>query len=346
MPDDWEQLHSLDPNESADATGKTLDENYDNIEVYLNSLVAGITEAQQGISYDFVVAADGLGDFNTVQSAIDAVADFSEKRTRIFIRSGQYKEKITLPASKNNVTLIGEDAATTILTYDDYASKQDAQGNEIGTSGSASFILNGNGVTAENITFENSSGPVGQAVAMRIDGDRVVFRNCRFLGFQDTLYPRAANSRQYYKDCLIEGTVDYIFGASTAVFEDCIILCKNGGYITAASTEEQTPYGFVFLRCNVIADAPQASFYLGRPWRDYAKVVFMECYLGQHINPEGWHNWDQPEREKTAFFAEYKNTGRGAIIDYRVPWSHQLTDEQAQTYTLNNIFAGWDPGTQ
>ena len=346
MPDDWEQQHGLDPNDSADATGKTLDENYDNVEVYLNSLVAGITEAQQGPSYDFVVAADGLGDFRTVQAAIDAVANLSEERTRIFIRAGVYKEKITLPASRSNVTLIGEDAGTTILTYDDYASKRDAQGNEIGTSGSASFILEGNGVTAENITFENSSGPVGQAVAMRIDGDRVVFRNCRFLGFQDTLYPRAANVRQYFKDCLIEGTVDFIFGASTAVLEDCIILCKTGGYITAASTQENTPYGFVFLRCNVIADAPQASFYLGRPWRDYARVVFMECYLGQHIKPEGWHNWDQPEREKTAFFAEYKNTGRGAGIENRVPWSHQLTDEQAQAYTLDNIFAGWDPNTQ
>jgi pectinesterase len=346
MPDDWEQQHGLDPDNSADATGKTLDENYDNIEVYLNSLVAGITETQQGQSYDFVVAADGLGDFHTVQAAIDAVADFSEERTHIFIRAGTYKEKITLPDSGNNITLIGEDADTTILTYDDYASKRDALGNEIGTSGSASFVLNGNGVTAEEITFENSSGPVGQAVAMRIDGDRVVFRNCRFLGFQDTLYPRAANSRQYYTDCLIEGTVDFIFGASTAVFEDCTILCKNGGYITAASTQQQTSYGFVFLHCDIISEAPQTSFYLGRPWRDYARVVFMECYLGPHIKPEGWHNWGQPQREKTAFFAEYKNTGRGAGIANRVPWSHQLTDEQAREYTLDNIFAGWDPATQ
>lgn len=346
MPDDWEQMRGLDPNEPVDATGKTLDQNYDNLEVYLNSLVAEIAEAQQGPFYDYVVAADGLGDFRTVQAAIDAVANFSEERTRIFIRAGQYKEKITLPASKRNMTLIGEDAVTTILTYDDYASKRDAQGNEIGTSGSASFILDGNGITAENITFENSSGPVGQAVAMRIDGDRVVFRNCRFLGFQDTLYPRAANSRQYFKDCFIEGTVDFIFGASTSVFEDCTIMCKSSGYITAASTQQGTQYGFVFLRCNVTGEAPQASFYLGRPWRDYARVVFMECYLGRHIKPEGWHNWDKPERETTAFFAEHKNTGRGAGTDYRVPWSHQLTDEQAQAYTLDNIFAGWDPDTQ
>lgn len=157
-------------------------------------------------SYDFTVAKDGSGDFITVQEAIDAVPDLRRNRTTIFIRNGVYKEKLVLPYTKTNVTFIGESTEGTILTYDDYASKKNRFGEEVGTSGSSSFFINGEGFEARNITFENSSGPVGQAVAARIDADKVVFENCRFLGFQDTLYPHGKSSRQYYKNCYIEGT--------------------------------------------------------------------------------------------------------------------------------------------
>jgi pectinesterase len=298
----------------------------------------------QAQSYDFVVAQDGSGNFKTVQEAINAVPDFRKNTTTIFIRNGVYKEKLVLPASKTAVKFIGEDVRKTILTYDDFAAKKNRFGEEMGTTGSSSFYIFGDDFTAENITFENSSGPVGQAVAVRIDGDKVMFTNCRFLGFQDTLYPHGEKSRQYYKDCYIEGTTDFIFGWSTAVFEDCEIYCKKSGhYITAASTLEGTPYGFVFLNCRITGDAPANSYYLGRPWRPFAKTAFINCTLGNQIKAEGWHNWSKPNAEKTAFYAEYKSTGPGANASARVGWSHQLTAEQSQEYTLTKIFIDWNP---
>jgi pectinesterase len=292
--------------------------------------------------YDFKVAQNGSGDFKTVQEAINAVPDFRKNPTRIFISNGIYKEKLTLAASKTNVKFIGEDSAKTILTYDDYASKKNRFGEEIGTTGSTSFYVFGDDFYAENITFRNSSGPVGQAVAVRVDGDRVMFKKCRFLGFQDTLYPHGEKSRQYYKDCYIEGTVDFIFGWSTAVFENCMIFCKKGGgYVTAASTLETTQHGFVFINCTVTGDAPEHSFYLGRPWRPFAKTVFITCTLDKIIKPEGWHNWDKPDAEKTSFYGEYGSKGTGANAAARIKWAHMLSAEEAQQYTLQQIFGDW-----
>ncbi len=291
--------------------------------------------------YDFVVALDGTGDFETVQEAIDAVPDFRKERTSIFIKKGIYKEKLVLPESKTMVSFIGEDMHSTILTNDDFAQKKNRFGEEMGTTGSTSFFIFGEGFRAENITFENSAGPVGQAVAVRIDGDKVVFKNCRFLGFQDTLYPHGSSSRQYYKNCYIEGTVDFIFGASTALFEDCTIFCKNHGYITAPSTLENTAFGFVFLNCKITGDADEGTYYLGRPWRPYGKSVFINCELDKFIKAEGWHNWRDPEKEKTAYFAEYMNYGEGADVEGRVKWSHQLTKEQSSKYTAENILGDW-----
>jgi pectinesterase len=292
--------------------------------------------------YDFVVAQDGTGDFTTVQQAIDAVPDYRKNQTTIFIKKGAYSEKLVLAASKTNVRFIGEDARATILTYNDYAQKKNRFGEEMGTTGSSSFFVFGDDFSAENITFENSSGPVGQAVAVRIDGDRVTFTNCRFLGYQDTLYPHGEKSRQYYKNCYIEGTVDFIFGWSTALFEDCTIFCKKGGgYVTAASTLETTPHGFVFIRCTITGDAPAHSFYLGRPWRPFAKTVFINCVLGNQIRPEGWHNWGKPEAERTSFYAEYGSRGEGGKTEERVTWAHQLTAQEVEQYTFSNIFGDW-----
>ncbi|WP_258099813.1 pectinesterase family protein [Marinoscillum pacificum] len=314
---------------------------------FLAILFISLTGLAQGQSkqsaYDFVVAADGTGDFTKVQDAIDAVPHLRKTRTYILIKPGVYKEKLSLPATKTNISFIGEDALRTMLTYDDYASKKNAFGEEMGTSGSTSFFIYGDGFEAENITFENSSGPVGQAVAVRVDGDKVKFTNCRFLGHQDTLYPHGKGSRQYYKNCYIEGDVDFIFGWSTAVFEECEIFCKRAAYITAASTEEHTPYGFVFKNCRLTGTAEPNSMYLGRPWRPYAKTVFMNCDLGNLIKPEGWHNWGSEEKEKTAYYAECQNTGSSYTPDQRVSWSHQLTDEQAKEYTLEKIFGDWNP---
>lgn len=299
----------------------------------------------QAQDYDFVVAKDGSGDFTTVQEAIMAVPDFRKNTTTIFIKNGEYKEKLVLPASKTAVHFIGEDVAKTVLTHDDYSTKKNTFGEEMGTTGSTSFYVFGDDFTAENITFSNTAGPVGQAVAVRVDGDRVLFNNCRFLGNQDTLYPHGRGSRQYYKNCYIEGTTDFIFGWSTAVFDDCEIYCKEeqGSYITAASTEEGTPYGFVFRNCRITGSAPENSYYLGRPWRPYAKTVFINCTMADLIKPEGWHNWDKPHAEETSFYAEFNSNGPGAAPAERVGWSHQLTKEEAAEYTLTNIFNGWDP---
>lgn len=306
-------------------------------------LVVQIGFAHVACHYDFVVSKTGAGDFTTVQEAINAVPDFRKTRTTIFIKNGIYKEKLVLPATKNMVTFIGESVEKTILTNDDYASKKNEFGEEMGTTGSSGFFIFGSDFTAENITFENSAGPVGQAVAVRIDGDRVVFNNCRFLGNQDTLYPHGDHSRQYYKNCYIEGTVDFIFGWSTAVFEDCEIFCKAPGYVTAASTHEETPFGFVFLHCKIAGNAPSRSVYLGRPWRPYAKTAFIECELSDVIKTEGWHNWGKEEAERTTTYAEFQNSGEGATPKERVEWSKQLSQEEAEKYTLDNIFNSWLP---
>lgn len=294
-------------------------------------------------TYDFTVASDGSGDFKTLREAFNAVPDYRKNPTTIFIRKGTYKEKLILAASKTNVKVTGEDVQTTVITYDDFASKKNRFGEEMGTTGSSSFFVFGDGFSAENITFENSSGPVGQAVAVRVDGDRVMFRNCRFLGSQDTLYPHGEKSRQYYKDCYIEGTVDFIFGWSMAVFEDCTIFCKKGGgYITAASTLPTSPHGFVFINCKIKGDAPDNSFYLGRPWRPDAKTVFINCFLDKHIRPEGWHNWNKPEAEKTTYYGEYGSTGPGANDAKRVKWSHILTKEEAEQFSKEEVLGDWE----
>lgn len=296
--------------------------------------------------YHFIVSKDGQGDFKTVQEAINAVPDFRRNETRIFIKNGIYKEKLVLPESKINVTFIGEDAKSTIITYDDFAQKKNRFGEEIGTTGSTSFFIFADNFRAENLTFENNAGPVGQAVAVRVDGDRVVFINCRFLGNQDTLYLHGKDSRQYYKNCYIEGTTDFIFGWSTAVFENCEIYCKDGGhYITAASTEEDAEYGFVFIDCKIIGDAPEDSFYLGRPWRDYAQTVFINTQMPALIKPEGWHNWSKPHAEETVYYGEYNSKGPG-VSDARVEWAKNLKEKEVGKFTVDKVLGGkddWDP---
>lgn len=291
-----------------------------------------------------VVAQDGSGQYKTVQEAVNAVPDNDQMVTEIFVKKGIYKERIVIPINKINITLIGEDVKNTILTYDNYAGKLDSAGKTLGTSRSASFYVYGNGFTAKNITFENAAGPVGQALAISVIGDRAAFFNCRFLGFQDTIYTHGNGSRQYYSNCYIEGTTDFIFGAGTALFENCHIFCKQGGrYITAASTLDTTKYGYVLLHCTITGNAPNNTFALGRPWRPHAKVVYLYCNLSSVIEDAGWDNWRNPENEKTAYYAEYKNTGPGNQPNKRVGWSHQLTDDEAKIYTKTLVLNGWEP---
>lgn len=293
--------------------------------------------------YDFVVAKDGSGNFFTVQEAINAVPDFRKNmRTTILVRKGTYKEKIIVPESKINISLIGEDGA--VLTYDDYANKPNFFGENKGTSGSSGCYIYAPDFYAENITFENSSGAVGQAVACFVSGDRAYFKNCRFLGFQDTLYTYGKNSRQYYEDCYIEGTVDFIFGWSTALFNRCTIHSKGDGYLTAPSTDKGKPYGYVFYDCKLTADAGVSKVFLSRPWRPYAQAVFIRCNMGKHILPEGWNNWGKKEVEKTVFYAEYGSTGPGANPKARAAFSRQL--KNLNGYEIESILLGndgWNP---
>lgn len=293
--------------------------------------------------YDFVVAKDGSGDFFTVQEAINAVPDFrKEGRTTIYIRKGVYKEKLIIPESKINVSLIGAEGA--VISGDDYASKPNRFGENMSTSGSSSCYIYAPDLICENLTFENTAGRVGQAVACFVSGDKVIFRNCHFLGNQDTLYNFGKHCRQYFENCYIEGTVDFIFGSSTAVFNRCTIHSLSKGYLTAPSTPQDEAYGYVFIDCRLTAADGVEKVYLARPWRPYGKSVFIHCEMDDHILPVGWHNWNKKEAEKTCFFAEYENTGAGAATKKeRAKFSHQL--KNLKGYSIEEILAGEDGWT-
>lgn len=310
----------------------------------LSAIVDAIPQLAEFVreKYDFVVAKDGSGDFFTIQEAINAVPDFRKAaRTTILVRSGVYKEKVIIPESKINLSLIGEEGA--ILTNDDYASKPNIFGEEMSTSGSATCYIYPPDFYAEGMTFENSAGAVGQAVACFVSGDRAVFKNCRFLGFQDTLYTYGKDSRQYYEDCYIEGSVDFIFGWSTALFNRCTIHSVRSGYLTAPATNQGKPYGYVFYDCNLTANEGVDKVYLSRPWRPYAQAVFIRCQMGKHILPEGWNNWNKKEAEKTVFYAEYQSTGEGANPTARASFSRQL--KNLKGYSIESILKGNDGWT-
>ncbi len=291
-----------------------------------------------------IVAKDGSGNYKTVQQALDAITLNNKKPITIFIKNGIYKEKLHLDSTKNFITLIGEDKFNTILTYDDHTGKVSPKGDTINTRTSASFVVKANNFAAENITFQNDAGfSAGQAVGLESDGDKASFYNCRIVGNQDILFTNNDNSRQYYKDCYIEGTTDFIFGSSTVWFERCHIHSKKNSHVTAASTPQQHQFGYVFSDCILTGDTTLHSVSLGRPWRQYANVAYIHCYIGPHIKPEGWSNWNNTDNYKTTRYSEYKNYGPGANISSRVSWSHQLTDEEVKKYTLKNVSGDWDP---
>lgn len=288
-----------------------------------------------------IVAQDGSGDYASIQEAIDACKAFPDERVTVFIKNGTYYEKVKIPACNTNLTLIGESAEKTIITYDDYFDKIDRGRNS--TFYTYTLKVEADDFYAENLTIANTAGPVGQAVALHVVGDRSSFRNCRLLGHQDTLYTTGEKSRQYFSECHIEGTTDFIFGNSTVLFTNCTIHSLADSYVTAASTVKGKDFGYVFQNCKLTAADDVEKVYLGRPWRDYAKVVFMNCELGDHIVPEGWANWGNTTRNKTAYYAEYQNTGPGFKPAKRLEWTHLLTDEEASEYTLENIMGPIHP---
>lgn len=272
-----------------------------------------------------VVAADSTGDYTTVGEALRKVRGDFDTPVTIFVKNGVYREKLLINATVNNLTIEGENPDSCIITWDDYASLRN-----MGTSATYTCKVEGNNITFRNITIENAAGPVGQAVAMHTIGDRIKFVNCRFLGNQDTLYTGGRNARLYFEDCYIEGTVDFIFGAATALFNNCHLHGKRDGYFTAASTAAETPVGYVFYKCKLTTAPEVTSMYLGRPWRPYASTYFIECDLDGAINPQGWHNWGNKENELTARYGEYGNNGNAASTDQRVLWSKIITAEEAK----------------
>jgi pectinesterase len=306
----------------------------------INNLSAQTINPQQ-YKYVFTVAKDGTGDFKYIQDAIDAMRVFPLAPIVLYIKNGVYNEKIELPANNTDVTFIGESVDKTIITFNDYSGR-----GKLNTFTSYTVKISGNRFVAENITFANSAGPVGQALALYVDADKAVFKNCRFLGNQDTIYTGGESARQYFLSCYIEGTTDYIFGPATAVFQNCTIRSKSNSFITAASTTQGKKFGYVFLDCKIVVDSNVTKLYLGRPWRAYSKTVFIRCELPGQIAPEGWNNWSNPENEKTVYYAEYKNTGEGADTKNRAAWSKQLTDKEAKEYTIENIFIAVNPNTQ
>lgn len=288
-----------------------------------------------------VVSRDGTGDFRTLQEAVESARAFMDYTVTIYVKNGVYKEKVIVPSWVENIDIIGEDRDKTIITYDDHANI-----NKMGTFRTYTVKVEGSDITFKNLTIENNAAQLGQAVALHTEGDRLKFINCRILGNQDTIYTGAKFTRLYFKDCYIDGTTDFIFGPSTALFENCMIHSKRNSYVTAASTPKEAKYGYVFKHCKLTAEPGVDKVYLGRPWRPYAYTLFIECELGKHIVPAGWHNWGKQSNEETARYMEYKNTGEGANVSERVAWNKQLTKKEAEAVTVDAIFgtqSNWNP---
>lgn len=292
-----------------------------------------------------VVARDGTGEFRTIGEAVEACRAFMDYTKVIYVKRGLYKEKLTVPQWLTNIQIVGEDRDETVITYDDHANiRLPGTDRTMGTFRTFTVRVEGNGITFKNITIENNAAQLGQAVALHTEGDRLTFINCRLLGNQDTVYTGTAGTRLLFKNCLIEGTTDFIFGPSTAWFENCDIHSRRNSYITAASTPRDVKYGYVFNRCRLTAAPGVTKVYLGRPWRDYGYTLFMNCEMGAHIRPEGWHHWEK-RREQTARYAEYNNSGPGAKTDGRAPWSRRLTDKEAKAVTMQAVFTISDTWT-
>ena len=295
-----------------------------------------------------VVSRDGTGEFRTIDEAIEVCRAFMDYTKVIYVKKGVYKEKLIIPSWLTNITICGEDRDNTIITWDDHAnikmpvggldSEAAVKGKPMGTFRTYTLKVQGSYITLKDITIENNAAKLGQAVTLHTEGDHILVQNCRLLGNQDTVYTGVGGTRVAFYDCYIEGTTDFIFGPSIAWFQNCEIHSKANSYITAASTPAGQKYGYVFYKCRLTADKDVDKVYLGRPWRPFAATIFMDCELGKHIRPEGWHNWNNAKNEETARYAEYDNKGEGASTKNRVKWSKQLSKKEAAKVTLLDAF--------
>jgi pectinesterase len=299
--------------------------------------LAGLTKLFETVKgRQITVDINGTGDFNSIQQAIDSVPQDNNERVVVLIKPGFYKQRVIIPKSKSFITLRGEDPCNTIISYNLNAQMMRPDGLRTYGADCATFVVRGaSDIILENLTIENTFGPSPQAQAVKLACERAVVVNCRFLGGQDTLFTHSG--RQYYLNCYIEGGTDFIYGHAQAVFENCLIHSNKSSHITAhAATEPNLPTGYVFYNCRVTtADGVKTD--LGRPWRPFARVVYYDCWLDKGVKPTGWDNWRDPNREKTAFYAEYKSSGPGVNPSARVKWSHQLTDEESVKFLPENF---------
>jgi pectinesterase len=292
------------------------------------------------------VAADGSGQFKSIQEAINAAPQSSGPSSPWTIRvgPGTYRERLYVQREKRFVRLVGEDPLRTTVAFDLYAAMTGPDGKAIGTFHTPTVWIDADDFRMENLTVANTAGKRGQALALRVDGDRVAFLNCRFLGWQDTVLVN--RGRQYFEGCAIAGAVDFIFGAATAYFDRCEINCLGDGYVTAASTPAEERYGMVFTDCRIAGASPEVRTYLGRPWRPYAEVTFVRTEMTSVVRPVGWHNWSKPEREATARYTEAGSSGPGANPSARATWARTLAQAPADDFTVDRVLGGadhWNP---
>jgi pectinesterase len=283
----------------------------------------------------FVVAQDGTGDFDTIQAAVDAMKSFPPDRVTIYVKPGVYREKLVVHEWNTRLSIVGEDAHRTRITFDDHF-KRVARGRN-STFFTATVQVNADDFFARGLTIENTAGDVGQAIALAVNANRAVFRNVRLLGNQDTLYVTGEGKRMFFDDCYIEGTTDFIFGGASAVFRHCHIHAKSNSYITAASTPARADFGLVFIGARLTAAPGVDSAYLGRPWREHAQTVFINSEMDSHIVAAGWHNWDKRDAEKTVYYAEFGSSGPGGDPAGRVAWSRQLDNAEASCYAVKRL---------
>lgn len=328
-------------------------------EMLILKVIPDLDERTKNIYPTIAEAIQAAHDIHTEESSSEATPDYTP--VTIMITEGIYHERLEIHTPCITLCGTGKFPADTVITHGDYAQAIHADGEKYGTFRTPTLFIDANEVAIKNLTVENSagSGPsIGQALAVYADGDMLTFEKCRLLGHQDTLFtaplppnpyqkngfrgpkefaPRT-EGRHYYKNCYICGTVDFIFGSAAAYFEGCELfsVCrdKGGGYVTAASTPEGARFGYIFNRCRFTSDCPADSVYLGRPWRDYAKVVILNSYLGEHIKKSGWHDWNKPQAHDTVYYAEYNNYGPGAATDSRADFARILTADKAETYDI------------
>ena len=304
----------------------------------LFSLISLIAANKYDNPDTIVVARDGTGEFRTIDEAIEVCRAFMEYQKVIYVKNGVYKEKLIVPSWLTNITICGEDRDKTIITYDDHANlRLEGTERKMGTFRTYTLKIEGTNITIKNITIENNAAKLGQAVCIHTEGDNLTFENCRILGNQDTIYTGTPGTHCYFHNCYIEGTTDFIFGPSTAWFDNCELHSKANSYITAASTPQGQKYGYIFNHCRLTAEPGVDKVYLGRPWRPYAHTLFMNCKMGSHICPLGWDNWRNKENEKTTRYEEYNNSGAGAPGKQRATWSRQLTKKEVASVTIKNV---------